>query len=100
MQVIPGIVLGLWLPVDGHPPAEAYRVVFAGIGAVLLVATAVFTLVLRRQIAEGWRLWVARRAARRAGRTVAPAAASEAASGVASGVAPKGEARQTGRHTD
>ncbi|MDE0706084.1 MAG: MFS transporter [Rhodospirillaceae bacterium] len=88
MQVIPGIVLGLWLPVDGHPPAEAYRVVFAGIGAVLLVAAAVFTLVLRRQIAEGWRRW----AARRAGRTVAPAAAS--------GVAPGSEARQTGRHTD
>ena len=96
MQVIPGIVLGLWLPVDGHPPAEAYRVVFAGIGAVLLVATAVFTLVLRRQIAEGWRHW----AARKAGRTVAPAAAPGVTPEVTPGVAPKGEARQTGRHTD
>ena len=80
MQVIPGIVLGLWLPVDGHPPAEAYRVVFAGIGAALLLSTAIFTLVFRRAIAEGWRRWFVRRAA--------------------PGVAPKGEARQTGRHSD
>ena len=80
MQVVPGIALGLWLAVDGHPPAEAYRVVFAGIGAVLLIAAAVFTLVLRRQIAEGWRRWIARRAA--------------------PGVAPGAEARQTERHTD
>lgn len=84
MQVIPGIVLGLWQPVDGHPPAEAYRAVFAGIGAVILLSTAVFTLVFRRQIAEGWR--------RRFAPGVAP--------GVSPGVAPKGEARETGRHTD
>ena len=96
MQVIPGIALGLWLPVDGHPPAEAYRVVFAGFGAVLLVAATVFTLVLRREIAEGWRRW----AARRAGRTVAPAAAPGVTPEVTPGLAPKGEARQTGRHTD
>ncbi len=62
MQAIPGVVLGLWPPVDGHPPAEAYRVVFAGIGAALLLSTAVFTLVFRRAIAAGWREWLARRA--------------------------------------
>ena len=55
MQVFPGIALGLWLPVDGHPPAEAYRFVFGGIGAILLVSMAVFTLVFRRALAEGWR---------------------------------------------
>ena len=55
MQVFPGIALGLWLPVDGHPPAEAYRFVFGGIGAILLVSMAVFTLVFRRALVEGWR---------------------------------------------
>ncbi len=55
MQVVPGIVLGLWAPVDGHPPAEAYRAVFGGIAAVLLVATAIFALVLHRVPAGGGR---------------------------------------------
>ena len=60
MQIIPGIALGLWAPVDGHPPAEAYRMVFGGIGAILLVSVAVFTLVFRRTLAEGWRRAVGR----------------------------------------
>ena len=55
MQVVPGIVLGLWTPVGGHPPEEAYRVVFAGIATVLLVAIVIFTLVFRRTVAEGLR---------------------------------------------
>jgi len=55
MQVIPGIALGLWAPINGHPPEEAYRAVFAGIASVLILSMAIFTLVFRRDIAKGLR---------------------------------------------
>lgn len=55
MQVVPGVVLGLWPAVNGHPPEEAYRVVFGGIGVVLLLSLAIFTMVFRRDLMAGLR---------------------------------------------
>lgn len=55
MQFIPGIVLGLWPAVNGHPPEEAYRAVFGGIGAMLLLAILIFTIVFRQSVLEGLR---------------------------------------------
>jgi len=55
MQGISGVVLGLWPAVDGHPPEAAYRVVFGGIGTMLLFSMLIFTIAFRRSLLEGLR---------------------------------------------
>lgn len=48
LQIVTGFVLGLFDPVDGHPPAAGYRTVFAVIGLSLLGALFVY-----RRFGEG-----------------------------------------------
>ena len=55
MQLIPGVILSLWQPVNGHPPEDAYRVVFAGIAGILIFSMGIFTLVFWRDILRGLR---------------------------------------------
>jgi MFS family permease len=48
MQIVSGLIVGAFPAVDGHPPPTAYRMVFAFLAAVLLVATIFYSRIRDR----------------------------------------------------